>query len=453
MPEQPIAQLRKIRLDKLNQLRKEGIDPYPGHVAPFVTAAAAHKLTGKTAVAGRLMAIRTQGKISFADIRDESGKIQLFLSDEKLGKSYRQFLDLYDIGDFVLAEGEVFTTKAGEISIRAEMLTMLAKSLLPLPAKWHGLKNVEERYRQRYLDLIANPEIKDVFVARAKTISAIREFLNTSGFVEVDTPILQSIPGGASAKPFATHYNAYNADVYLRIAPELYLKRLLVGGMEKVYEFAKSFRNEGVDSTHNPEFTNLEFYWAYVSYRELMDFTEDLIIDVVRTVRGDAIVERDGRKIKLNKPFRRVTFHEATKGKNTDEAFKEFVKTVSEPAFVMDSPVDLLPLAKRKDEKLAESFQLVIGGFELVKAFSELNDPLEQRKRFAEQEELRAKGDEEAQRMDEDFLAALEHGLPPAGGWGLGLDRLILLITGKHAIRETILFPFMKPRGNINQNG
>ena len=447
MSEQPIEQLRRIRMQKLEGLRKAGINPYPAHVEPVIAIDAARKSEGKSAaVAGRMIAVRTQGKISFADVRDESGKIQLFLSDEKLGKSYQQFVDLFDIGDFVRAEGEVFTTKAGEISIRVEKLAMLAKTLLPLPAKWHGLKDVEGRYRQRYLDLIANPEVKEVFVARTKTINAIRKFLDEHKFLEVETPVLQPIPGGATAKPFITHHNAYDTDVYLRVAPELYLKRLLAGGMDKVYEFAKSFRNEGVDAVHNPEFTNLEFYWAYASYDELMDFTEDLIIDVVKSVKGEAVLERDGKKITLKKPFRRISFDEATKGKDSDDAFKTFVKNEAGPVFVINSPVDLLPLAKSKDEKTAESFQLVVGGFELVKAFSELNDPIEQRKRFEEQEKLRAKGDEEAQRLDEDFLTALEHGMPPAGGWGLGLDRFILLITGKHAIREIMLFPFMKPR-------
>lgn len=447
MSEQPIEQLRNIRLEKLAKLRREGVDPFPAHVAPVVSTADAKKSAGRSAaVAGRLISVRTQGKISFADVNDQSGKIQLFLSGEMLGKSYQQFAELFDIGDFVRAEGEVFTTKAGEISIRVEKLTMLAKSLLPLPAKWHGLKDVEERYRRRYLDLIANPEVKNVFVARTKTINAIRDFLNTHGFLEVDTPVLQPIPGGASAKPFVTRYNAYDTDVYLRVAPELYLKRLLVGGMEKVYEFAKSFRNEGVDAVHNPEFTNLEFYWAYVSYEELMNFTEDLIINVVKAVKGEAMLERDGRKITLKKPFRRVSFDEATSGENSDKSFKDFVKNQEGPVFVVDHPIDISPLAKRKDDKHVERFQLIIGGFEIVNSFSELNDPLEQRKRFEEQEKLRASGDEEAQRMDEDFITALEHGMPPAGGWGLGIDRFILLMTGKHAIRETMLFPFMKPR-------
>jgi lysyl-tRNA synthetase class 2 len=450
MSDQPIDHLRKIRLTKLERLRKEGVDPYPARTGPVISATEARKREGKAAaVAGRLMAVRFQGKIAFADVRDGSGKIQIFLSEENLRDTYRQFVDLFDIGDFVRAEGEVFKTRAGELSIRAKKVTMLAKSLRPLPEKWHGLKDVEERYRQRYLDLIANPEVKDVFLARTKTIDAIRNFLNHHGFLEVETPVLQPIPGGASAKPFITHYNAYDTDVYLRIAPELYLKRLLVGDMERVYEFAKSFRNEGVDSTHNPEFTNLEFYWAFTDYETLMDFTEDLIIAVVKEVLGEPIIVRDGKRIALKKPFRRVTFHEATKGKNTDEALKAYVKGETGPAFVVDHPIDISPLAKRKDSQHVERFQLIIGGLEIVNAFSELNDPVEQRQRFEEQEKARAKGDEEAQRLDEDFLTALEYGLPPAGGWGMGVDRFILLVTGKHALRETILFPFMRSKRSI----
>jgi lysyl-tRNA synthetase class 2 len=323
---------------------------------------------------------------------------------------------------------------------------MLSKSLLPLPAKWHGLKDVEERYRQRYLDLIANPEVREIFLTRTRTIQTIREILDKYGFIEVETPTLQPIPGGANARPFATHYNVYDADVYLRIAPELYLKRLLVGGFEKVYEFAKSFRNEGVDATHNPEFTNLEFYWAYASYEELMSFTEDFVIWVVKKILGKPEIERDGQVIRLTKPFQRISFEAATGKENTDEAFKAFAKREKGPVFVVDHPVTLSPLAKRKDAQHVERFQLIIGGLEIVNAFSELNDPLEQRQRFEEQERSRAEGEEEAQRMDEEFLTALEYGMPPAGGLGLGVDRLVLLLSGKHAIRETIPFPFMRPK-------
>jgi len=447
MSEQPIEQLRKIRLEKLVQLRKAGIDPYPARVGPVLPIAEARKREGKkVAVAGRLMAIRTQGKISFADLKDQSAKIQLFFSSKELARHYDHFIELFDIGDIIRAEGEVFTTKAGERSVKVQVLSMLAKTLLPLPEKWHGLKDTEERYRQRYLDLIANPEVREVFLARTKAIQTIRTFLDKHGFVEVETPVLQPIPGGASARPFVTHYNAYDMDVYLRVAPELYLKRLLVGGFEKVYEFAKSFRNEGVDAAHNPEFTNLEFYWAYVSYEELMDLTEDLVIEVAKVVRGEPVLLRDTEAIKLKKPFRRVTFAEATGGKNTDDAFKSFVKKEGGPVFVIDHPVTISPLAKRRDETHVERFQLVAGGMEFVNAFTELNDPLDQRERFEEQEKRRARGDEEAQRLDEDFLTALEHGMPPAGGWGMGIDRFVLLLTGRHAMRETLLFPFMKPK-------
>jgi len=447
MAEQPLEHLRKIRLDKLERVRKSGLDPYPAHLGPIVPIAEARKGRGKpVAVAGRLMATRLQGKIAFADLKDFSGKIQLFFSEEELGKDYQQFRDFIDIGDFLRAEGPVFTTKAGEISVRVKKLQLLAKALRPLPEKWHGLKIVEERYRQRYLDLIANPEVRDLFLARTKIIQSLRHFLDRADFIEVETPTLQPIPGGAAARPFVTRYNAYDTDVYLRVAPELYLKRLLVGGFERVYEFARVFRNEGVDAVHNPEYTDLEFYWAYADYEKLMDFTEDLVIEVAKAVRGEPTLEREGKEIRLKKPFRRVSFSEATLGRGSDEAFKDYVRKETGPVFVVDHPTTLSPLAKRKDERHVERFQLVAGEMEFVNAFTELNDPLEQRERFLEQEKARAKGDEEAQRLDEDFLTALEYGMPPAGGWGMGVDRFILLLTGRHAIRETILFPFMKPK-------
>lgn len=447
MSSQPIEHLRKIRLDKLERLRKSGIDPYPAHVGSVVPTVEARAKKGKSiAVAGRLLAVRTQGKITFADLRDFSGKIQLFFSPQNLGQAYRQFIDYLDIGDFMRAEGRIFTTKAGEITLEVKKYTLLVKSLRPLPAKWHGLKDVEERYRARYLDLIANPEVRELFVTRTKIIQAIRSFLDNRGFIEVETPVLQPIPGGAAARPFVTHYNAYDMDVYLRIAPELYLKKLLVGGFEKVYEFAKVFRNEGVDSLHNPEYTDLEFYWAYVGYEELMKLTEDLVVEIAKKIRGRATLERGGQEIILKKPFQRISFQEATGGRNTDDAFKDFVKSEHGPTFVIDHPVTLSPLAKRKDPTRVERFQLIAGGVELVNAFSELNDPLEQRQRFEEQEKQRVRGDEEAQQMDEDFLTALEHGMPPAGGWGMGVDRFVLLLTGRHSLRETILFPFMKPK-------
>ena len=447
MAEQPLEHLRKIRLDKLERVRKSGLDPSPAHLGPIVPIAEARKGRGKpVAVAGRLMATRLQGKIAFADLKDFSGKIQLFFSEEELGKDYQQFRDFIDIGDFLRAEGPVFTTKAGEISVRVKKLQLLAKALRPLPEKWHGLKIVEERYRQRYLDLIANPEVRDLFLARTKIIQSLRHFLDRADFIEVETPTLQPIPGGAAARPFVTRYNAYDTDVYLRVAPELYLKRLLVGGFERVYEFARVFRNEGVDAVHNPEYTDLEFYWAYADYEKLMDFTEDLVIEVAKAVRGEPTLEREGKEIRLKKPFRRVSFSEATLGRGSDEAFKDYVRKETGPVFVVDHPTTLSPLAKRKDERHVERFQLVAGEMEFVNAFTELNDPLEQRERFLEQEKARAKGDEEAQRLDEDFLTALEYGMPPAGGWGMGVDRFILLLTGRHAIRETILFPFMKPK-------
>jgi lysyl-tRNA synthetase class 2 len=439
-------ELRKERIEKLERWRGAGVDPYPAKTPPAVPIAEARKKKGKIfAVAGRLLARREHGGITFFDISDFSGKIQLFCQEKSLGKWYER-LSWLDVGDFVSAKGKVFTTKAGEITVEVSEIQLLAKSLLPLPEKWHGLTDVEERYRARYLDLIANPEVRALFLKRTHAIQAIRAFLDKHSFVEVETPTLQPIPGGASAKPFTTHYNAYDLDVYLRVAPELYLKRLLVGGFERVYEFARVFRNEGVDATHNPESTMLEFYVAYKDYEWLMDFTEDLVITAAKAVRGKAEFEQDGKIIPLKKPFVRKTFAQVTGGKNTDDAFKDAQRKIWEPTFVVDYPLEISPLAKKKDEKSVQRFQLVVAGFEFINAFSELNDPIDQRHRFQEQEKRRRAGDEEAQRLDEDFLRALEHGMPPAAGFGMGIDRLVRLLTGRNALREVILFPFMKPK-------
>jgi lysyl-tRNA synthetase class 2 len=439
-------ELRKERIEKLERWRGAGVDPYPAKTPPAVPIAEARKKKGKIfAVAGRLLARREHGGITFFDLSDFSGKIQLFCQEKALGKWYER-LSWLDVGDFVSAKGKVFTTKAGEITVEVSEIQLLAKSLLPLPEKWHGLTDVEERYRARYLDLIANPEVRDLFLKRTRAVQAIREFLDKNAFVEVETPTLQPIPGGASAKPFTTHYNAYDIDVYLRVAPELYLKRLLVGGFERVYEFARVFRNEGVDATHNPESTMLEFYVAYKDYEWLMDFTEDLVITAAKAVRGKAEFEQDGKIIPLKKPFVRKTFAQVTGGKNTDDAFKDAQRKIWEPTFVVDYPLEISPLAKKKDEKSVQRFQLVVAGFEFINAFSELNDPIDQRHRFQEQEKRRRAGDEEAQRLDEDFLRALEHGMPPAAGFGMGIDRLVRLLTGRNALREVILFPFMKPK-------
>lgn len=442
------------RLEKLEKLKKLGTDPYPAEVQrTHICAEALKEKNRQVTVVGRIIAIRYHGGAIFADLEDESGKIQILLKKDLIDETtFQQFQELYDTGDFIQVTGVIFITKAGETTIQIDKFKLLTKTLRNLPEKWYGFKNVEERYRKRYLDLLINKDVRRVFEIRGKIIKSMRGFLEDNGFMEIDTPMLQSIPGGASAKPFVTHYNAYNTDVYLRIAPELYHKRLIVGGFEKIYEFAKCFRNEGVDWSHNPEFTNLEFYCAYMDYEELMKFTEKMIVTVVKEVLGSDEINCNGKKIKIKAPFERKTFAEIAGKKTNDKVFKEGVKKIIEPTFAVNHPVSLLPLAKKKDDKTVQSFQLIIGGLELVKAFSELNDPVDQRKRFEEQMKLRAKGDEEAQRMDEDFIEALEYGMPPTAGWGMGIDRFVTLLTGQHALREVILFPFMKPRsGDSNR--
>jgi lysyl-tRNA synthetase class 2 len=442
------------RMKKIDELRKLKVNPYPysfeqkNHAAELQAEYAKLKPEEKTkhkaAVAGRLMTIRLMGKINFASLQDGTGKIQIIVEENTAGKKLVEFFSKYiDSGDFVGIEGTILRTKRGELSVSATKIELLSKAILPLPEKWHGLQDKEEKFRLRYLDLMTNPEIKEIFKKRSETIKALRDFLTEKGYIEVDTPVLQPLYGGATAKPFMTHYNVYNKDVYLRIAPELYLKRLLVGGFEKVFEFAKCFRNEGVNWSHNPEFTNLEFYQAYIDYNEMMKITEDLFIDVVKKVNGKAEIEKDGKKIALKKPFKKITFKELTKGKMTDEAFKDAVKEIIEPTFVINHPVDISPLAKKNDDKTAQRFQLIIAGIEVANAFSELNDPVDQEKRLKEQEKKR---DDEKQRYDEDFVTALKYGMPPAGGCGIGVDRLIMLITGSSSIREILLFPFMKPQ-------
>jgi len=450
------------RIKKLEELKKAGIDPYPSKSNRNYTAKDVvdkqNQLVDsqdKVTVAGRMMARRGHGKLVFADLTDESGKIQIVLKQDSLSEKAFGIVELLDVGDFIEVDGKVFVTKAGELSIEADTLRLLAKSIRPLPEKWHGLKDVETRYRERYADFIVNPEVKQKFYTRSKVINALRQYLIEDGFMEVDTPVLQSVAGGASAKPFLTHYNAYDRDVYLRIAPELYLKRLLVGGFEKVFEFARCFRNEGVDATHNPEFTNLEFYWAYADYEKLMDFTQDLVRFVIRSINnGDLVLEINGQKVDFSKPFNRVTFDELTGGRRTDQSFKEGAAKIVQPTFVTNHPTEMIPLAKRNSDnpEVVDTFQLVIAGIELVKAFSELNDPLDQRERFEEQMKLREKGDEEAQLIDNDFLKALEYGMPPAAGWGLGVDRFVRVLTDSNTLREILFFPFMKPEQKDKEN-
>ena len=426
------------------------------------------------------MAKRGHGNMSFMDIQDESGTIQIVNRKNVIGDEFKE-VKKYDIGDIVGVEGEVFKTNQGEISIETHTPQLLTKSLQMLPEKWHGLKDPDLRYRQRYLDLIVNPEVKEVFVLRSKIISEIRKFLDNRGFLEVETPILNTIAGGATARPFITHHNTLDIDMYLRIANELYLKRLIVGGFDKVYEMGRMFRNEGMDATHNPEYTAMELYQAYGDYDDMMEITEHLIETVATNVLGKTSIEYDGNEIELKAPWRRlpmidaikeetgIDFNEITsyedavaiaKEKNVEvkesrgeiiaEFFEEFVEEkLIQPTFIIDYPVEISPLAKRKndDKSLTYRFEAFINGKEVANAFSELNDAADQRERFEAQVAKREKGDDEAQMMDYDFVNALEVGLPPTGGLGIGIDRVIMLLTGQHSIRDVLLFPTMKPTG------
>ena len=432
-------------------------------------------------VAGRLMSKRVMGKASFGHIADSDGDLQLYFSRDDMGaENYQEFKKL-DVGDIIGVKGAVFKTKTGEITVHVEGYTLLVKSLLPLPEKYHGLKDPELRYRQRYVDLIANPGVKDIFVKRSKVVSAIREYLDGEGFFEVETPVLNTLAGGANARPFVTHHNTLDVDMYLRIATELYLKRCIVGGFEKVYEVGRIFRNEGMDPKHNPEFTTVEVYQAYVDYNAMMDLTENLIRYCAMKACGTLDITYQGEKLSFAGPWERLTMVEAVRryvgmdfdteelsdliakanakglelaadtswGKVLYEVFDNFVEEkLTGPVFVTDYPVEVSPLAKKKksDPRLTERFELFIASKEIANAFSELNDPIDQRERFAAQMAAKAQGDEEAQPYDEDFVTALEYGMPPTGGMGMGVDRLVMLLTDSYSIREVLLFPTMKPR-------
>jgi len=487
--EQELSEQRTIRREKLSNLRESGRDPFfetrfEKDAMAKETIANFESLEGSTVhVAGRMMSRRIMGKASFAHILDESGEIQLYCKRDDIGEeAYAQFLDL-DIGDILGAEGFVFKTRTGEVSVHVKKLILLSKSLIPLPEKFHGLKDTDMRYRMRYVDLIVNPEVKQAFIMRSRIISAMRTFLDSRGFMEVETPILQTEAGGATARPFITHHNTLNMDMYLRIATELHLKRLIVGGFEKVYEIGRIFRNEGMDTKHNPEFTTVELYQAYTDVHGMMELTEELIAYVARSVLdGQAQVSYGGHEIDLRPPYRKVGMNELVKdvcgidfmamsdqdardaakklglddiktdytsGQCLYAAFDQRVEqTLVQPTFVLDYPVEVSPLAKRRkdDMRLTERYEFFIAGSEFANAFSELNDPIDQRERFMEQAKARAAGDEEAQMMDEDFVTALEYGMPPTGGEGIGIDRLCMLLTGQTTIRDVILFPTMRPR-------
>ncbi len=503
-----LSQVERDRRETLEELRRRGLEPYAYRYQVTHDAAAAVSLfeaaestgqvgedgTGpRVSLAGRLTSLRSHGKVTFADLEDRSGRIQLFFRQNVVGPDHYDLLKLLHVGDWVGVAGVVMRTRAGEVSVLVDGLELLAKSIRPLPygkveeeegtgrrIVHSGFADIQQRYRQRYADLAVHPEVREVFVARARAISAMRRFLDGRGYIEVETPILQPIYGGALARPFTTQHNVLDMRLYLRIADELYLKRLIVGGMERVYEIGKDFRNEGIDRTHNPEFTMLEFYEAYADYQDMMDLVEQLVAHVAQEAVGGLVTEFDGMRIDLAPPYRRVSFLGAldevggvdvlsmddealraaarkagvegsavmSRPKLLDELFGALVEpTLRDPTFVTDYPRELSPLAKPKrgDGRLTERFELIIAGREIANAFSELNDPFDQRDRFEAQTRLREKGDEETLPMDEDYLRALEYGMPPTGGVGIGVDRLIMLLTGQPSIRDVILFPTMRP--------
>ena len=491
--EQDINQLLKVRREKLAALQENGKDPflitkYDVSHHSLEIKEGFDRLEGQTvSIAGRVMSKRVMGKASFCNVQDIQGNIQSYVARDSIGQEPYADFKKYDVGDIVGIKGEVFKTKTGEISIHAAEVTLLSKSLQILPEKYHGLVNTDIRYRQRYTDLIMNGEVKDTFVKRSKIISSIRRYLDGQGFLEVETPMLVSNAGGAAARPFETHYNALDENVKLRISLELYLKRLIVGGMERVYEIGRVFRNEGLDTRHNPEFTLMELYQAYTDYNGMMDLTENMFRHVAQEVCGTTTISYNGVEIDLGSPFKRVTMIDAVKEyagvdfdliKDTEEAkkiadekgvhyeerhkkgdilslfFEEFVEEhLVQPTFVLDHPVEISPLTKRKPDKpdYVERFELFITCREMCNAYSELNDPIDQRARFAAQEEAFAAGDEEANHTDEDFLNALEIGMPPTGGIGYGIDRLVMLLTDSPAIRDVLLFPTMKTLGGKDQ--
>jgi lysyl-tRNA synthetase class 2 len=461
VPEEDEPEVVRDRRKKLERLRSPGIDPYSRGFRPTHSTAEARALLGDgertelIALAGRLMVKRLMGGSAFADLQDQAGRIQLFASRDILGeRDFDLFADL-DAGDLIGVKGPIFRTRRGEVTLEVHSFQLLTKSLRPLPEKWHGLKDVEIRYRQRYVDLIANPEVREVFRARTRIIAALRSLLGARGFLEVETPVLQEVPGGGHARPFITHHEALNRDLYLRIALELHLKRLLVGGFERVYEIGRVFRNEGLSPRHNPEFTMLESYEAYADYTDVMKLVEDLVVASTAAAGRSPKITYQGEEISLAPPFSRarmadlVLEHTGRQalGKELDDLFEEHVQAkLREPTFVTDYPIEISPLARPRDDdpRFVERFELVILGREYANAFTELTDPIDQRQRFESQAAQRAAGDVEAHPMDEDFLRAVEYGLPPCGGLGIGIDRLVMLLTDQPSIRDVILFPVMK---------
>lgn len=486
-PVEDLNELMKVRRDKLQELVDQGLEPYGEkfertHYTVDIINNFETMEGQQVAIAGRIMAKRVMGKASFANLQDSVGNMQVYARLDDLGpEDYARF-EKMDIGDIIGCSGKVFKTRKGEVTVHIDNYKILSKSLRPLPEKWHGLKDVDLRYRQRYVDLIVNPEVKDTFIKRSMIVRSMRKYLDQKGFLEVETPMLHPIAGGASARPFITYHNTLDMKLYMRIAPELYLKRLLVGGFDKVYEINRCFRNEGISTRHNPEFTTLELYQAYGDFKDMMDLTEDLICEIAQEVVGKTTIEYEGVEIHMEKPWRRVPMLEIvkehsgldfTKLKDAEEAYTaakelglpvekgaswgDILNTVFEemvedkliqPTFVIDYPVVISPLAKRQteDPELTYRFELFIYGREMANAFSELNDPIDQKGRFLAQVEKRNAGDEEAQMYDEDYIQALEHGMPPAGGLGIGIDRLVMLLTNSSSIRDVLLFPTMRPR-------
>ncbi len=485
--EKEVLDQKKIRIEKLGKLRALGLNPYPYRFERTHMISAlrdrAEEVDGADtiAIAGRIVAKRGHGKTIFADLEDGSGKLQIYFRKDTLDQKLFNVTGFIDIGDFVGVHGELFKTRTGEFTLLVKDIMFLSKSLFPLPEKWHGLKDVEIRYRKRYLDLIMNRNVRDVFVKRARIIGKMREILNDKEFIEVETPVLQPLYGGAFARPFKTYYNELDRDYFLRISDELYLKRLIIGGFERVYEICKDFRNEGIDRSHNPEFTMLEAYQAYADYNDMMDLTEELVTGIAEEINGTLNITFQGKEIDLKRPWKRLGFYEgiqqetgkdvsgmsrdevyafarehgidvdddAGKGKIMDEIFGEMIQPkLMQPTFVLDYPLEISPLAKkhRKNPDLVERFEPVVAGMEIGNAFSELNDPFDQRERLEAQQKMKEMGDGEAQILDEDFLSAMEYGMPPTGGLGIGVDRLVMLLTDMSSIREVIMFPQLKSR-------
>ena len=479
-----LSGIREQRIEKIRQLEELGVDPYAEEAERTERVVEAREKEGEMVrVVGRVMAIRGHGGLIFMDLRDESGQIQLVIKKDNVSEKEWAVQELVDIGDFVQVGGEVFKTRTGEISVEVRVFGLLTKAVRPLPSSWHGFKDVEERYRQRYVDLILNPEVRRVFDTRTKIVRFLRQFMDKKGFIEVETPVLQPIYGGATARPFKTFHNALKSEFYLRIADELYLKRLIVGGYEKVYEIAKDFRNEGIDRQHNPEFTMMEFYWAYANYEDLMKLSEEMLGEVVKQVVGRYEIEYQGKEIDFSPGWERVTFRDLLlrdtkididevkdekklrevikdmglkvdlKGVEgyanvLDELYKEYSRPkMTGPVFLIDHPYEMKPLAKRKreDPSKVASVALLVAGFEIFNAYNELNDPQDQRERWEEEKKLLDAGFKEAQMLDEDYIRALEYGMPPTAGWGMGIDRFTAIVTNQPNLKDTIIFPTLRP--------